>query len=37
MLKALGERLAKTPSLAHEVGALIQLDVKNPDGSWVID
>jgi len=37
ILKALGERLAKTPGLAREVGALIQLNVKNPDGSWVID
>ncbi|HEY3815720.1 MAG TPA: SDR family NAD(P)-dependent oxidoreductase [Polyangiaceae bacterium] len=38
ILKALGERLAKTPALAREYGgAVIQLDVKNPDGSWVID
>jgi 3-hydroxyacyl-CoA dehydrogenase/3a,7a,12a-trihydroxy-5b-cholest-24-enoyl-CoA hydratase len=37
MMKALAERLSKTPGLAKEVGALLQLDVKNPDGSWVID
>jgi 3-hydroxyacyl-CoA dehydrogenase/3a,7a,12a-trihydroxy-5b-cholest-24-enoyl-CoA hydratase len=37
ILKALGERLAKSPGLAKEVGALLQLDVKNPDASWVID
>jgi 3-hydroxyacyl-CoA dehydrogenase/3a,7a,12a-trihydroxy-5b-cholest-24-enoyl-CoA hydratase len=37
ILKALGERLSKNPSLAKEVGALLQLDVKNPDASWVID
>jgi 3-hydroxyacyl-CoA dehydrogenase/3a,7a,12a-trihydroxy-5b-cholest-24-enoyl-CoA hydratase len=37
MLKALGERLAKNPGLAREVGALLQLHVRNPDASWVID
>jgi (3R)-3-hydroxyacyl-CoA dehydrogenase / 3a,7a,12a-trihydroxy-5b-cholest-24-enoyl-CoA hydratase / enoyl-CoA hydratase 2 len=37
ILKALGERLAKSPALAKEYGSVIQLDVKNPDGSWVID
>ncbi|HEX3343508.1 MAG TPA: SCP2 sterol-binding domain-containing protein, partial [Polyangiaceae bacterium] len=39
ILKALGERLAKSPTLAKEYGVVIQLDVKNPQGdtSWVID
>ena len=37
LLKALGERLSKTPGIAKEVGAVLQLDVKNPDASWVID
>jgi len=37
LMKALGERLAKSPALAAEVGALIQLDVTNPEGHWVLD
>jgi 3-hydroxyacyl-CoA dehydrogenase/3a,7a,12a-trihydroxy-5b-cholest-24-enoyl-CoA hydratase len=37
IFKALAERLAKTPSLAREVGAVLQFDVKSPDGSWVVD
>jgi 3-hydroxyacyl-CoA dehydrogenase/3a,7a,12a-trihydroxy-5b-cholest-24-enoyl-CoA hydratase len=37
LFRALAERLAKTPSLAREVGALLQFDVKSPDGSWVVD
>jgi 3-hydroxyacyl-CoA dehydrogenase/3a,7a,12a-trihydroxy-5b-cholest-24-enoyl-CoA hydratase len=37
ILKALGERLSKNAGLAKEVGALLQLHVKNPDASWVID
>jgi 3-hydroxyacyl-CoA dehydrogenase/3a,7a,12a-trihydroxy-5b-cholest-24-enoyl-CoA hydratase len=37
ILKALGERLAKSPALAKEFGSVLQLNVKNPDGSWVID
>jgi 3-hydroxyacyl-CoA dehydrogenase/3a,7a,12a-trihydroxy-5b-cholest-24-enoyl-CoA hydratase len=37
ILKALGERLGKNPGIAKEVGALIQLNVKSPDASWVID
>jgi 3-hydroxyacyl-CoA dehydrogenase/3a,7a,12a-trihydroxy-5b-cholest-24-enoyl-CoA hydratase len=36
-MKALGERLGKNPGLAKEVGALLQLDVTNPDGHWVLD
>jgi 3-hydroxyacyl-CoA dehydrogenase/3a,7a,12a-trihydroxy-5b-cholest-24-enoyl-CoA hydratase len=34
---ALGERLGKNPSLAKEVGAVIQFNVTNPKGSWVVD
>jgi 3-hydroxyacyl-CoA dehydrogenase/3a,7a,12a-trihydroxy-5b-cholest-24-enoyl-CoA hydratase len=37
ILKALGERLGKNPGIAKEVGALIQLNVKSPDASWVLD
>ncbi len=37
ILKALGERLAKNPSLAKENGALIQLDVTGPESHWVLD
>jgi len=41
ILKALGERLAKNPSLAKENGALIQLDVTGPESAnvshWVLD
>ena len=34
---ALTERLSKTPSLAGEVGAVLQFDVTAPEGSWVVD
>ena len=37
IVKALGERLAKNPSLAKEVGALIQLDVTSPESHFVLD
>jgi 3-hydroxyacyl-CoA dehydrogenase/3a,7a,12a-trihydroxy-5b-cholest-24-enoyl-CoA hydratase len=37
IVKALGERLAKNPSLAKENGALIQLDVTGPESHWVLD
>jgi 3-hydroxyacyl-CoA dehydrogenase/3a,7a,12a-trihydroxy-5b-cholest-24-enoyl-CoA hydratase len=37
ILKGLGERLSKNVGIAREIGALIQLHVKNPDASWVID
>src|SRR5262249_41952319 len=37
ILKALGERLAKTPNLAKEVGAVVQLVVTAPDAAWVVD
>ncbi len=36
-MKALGERLAKNPALAKEVGALIQFDVTGPESHWVVD
>jgi 3-hydroxyacyl-CoA dehydrogenase/3a,7a,12a-trihydroxy-5b-cholest-24-enoyl-CoA hydratase len=37
LMKALGDRLAKNPGLAKEVGALVQLDVTSPEGHWVLD
>jgi (3R)-3-hydroxyacyl-CoA dehydrogenase / 3a,7a,12a-trihydroxy-5b-cholest-24-enoyl-CoA hydratase / enoyl-CoA hydratase 2 len=37
IMKALGERLAKNPALAKEVGAVLALDVTAPDGHWTID
>jgi len=37
LVKALGERLSKNPSLAKEVGVVIQLNVTNPEGHWVLD
>jgi 3-hydroxyacyl-CoA dehydrogenase/3a,7a,12a-trihydroxy-5b-cholest-24-enoyl-CoA hydratase len=37
LFKALGERLAKNPGLAKEVGALVQVNVTNPSASWVVD
>jgi (3R)-3-hydroxyacyl-CoA dehydrogenase / 3a,7a,12a-trihydroxy-5b-cholest-24-enoyl-CoA hydratase / enoyl-CoA hydratase 2 len=37
IFKALGERLAKNPGLAKEVGAVLQFDVTNPKASWVVD
>jgi 3-hydroxyacyl-CoA dehydrogenase/3a,7a,12a-trihydroxy-5b-cholest-24-enoyl-CoA hydratase len=37
IFKALGERLSKNPSLAREVSAVLQFDVKSPDGSWTVD
>jgi (3R)-3-hydroxyacyl-CoA dehydrogenase / 3a,7a,12a-trihydroxy-5b-cholest-24-enoyl-CoA hydratase / enoyl-CoA hydratase 2 len=33
----LAERLAKTPELSAEVGAVIQFVVKDPDGAWAVD
>src|SRR5262249_20446565 len=35
IIKALAERLAKTPNLAKEVGALVQVTVD--DKSWLVD
>jgi 3-hydroxyacyl-CoA dehydrogenase/3a,7a,12a-trihydroxy-5b-cholest-24-enoyl-CoA hydratase len=37
LMKSLAERFAKNPGLAKEVGAVLQLDVTNPDGHWVLD
>ncbi len=37
IFKALGERLAKNPGLAKEVGAVLQFNVTNPKASWVVD
>jgi len=37
MMKSLAERLAKNTALAKEVGVVLQLDVANPEGHWVID
>jgi len=37
VFKALGERLAKNPGIAKEVGAVLQFDVKGTDKSWTVD
>ena len=37
IVKALTERIAKTPGLAKEVGAVVQLIVTEPDASFVVD
>jgi 3-hydroxyacyl-CoA dehydrogenase/3a,7a,12a-trihydroxy-5b-cholest-24-enoyl-CoA hydratase len=37
ILKALGERIAKTPGLAKEVGAIVQLLVTGPDSAFLVD
>ncbi|HEX3771069.1 MAG TPA: SDR family NAD(P)-dependent oxidoreductase [Polyangiaceae bacterium] len=37
LFKALGERLAKSPGLAKEVGALLQFKVTNPAAEYVVD
>jgi 3-hydroxyacyl-CoA dehydrogenase/3a,7a,12a-trihydroxy-5b-cholest-24-enoyl-CoA hydratase len=37
ILKALGERLEKTPGLAKDVGAIVQLFVTGPDAAYVLD
>ncbi len=37
LFQALADRLAKTPTLAREVGAVVQFDVTSPDASWVVD
>ncbi|HEX4448847.1 MAG TPA: SCP2 sterol-binding domain-containing protein, partial [Polyangiaceae bacterium] len=37
IFKALGERLAKNPGLAKEVGAVMQFNVTNPAASFVVD
>ncbi len=37
IFKALTERIAKSPSLVAEVGAIIQFKVKAPEGAWVVN
>ena len=37
IFKALADRLSKNPALAKEVGAVIQFNVTNPDGHWIVD
>ena len=37
IMKALGERIGKTPGLATEVGAIVQLVVTGPDSAFVVD
>jgi 3-hydroxyacyl-CoA dehydrogenase/3a,7a,12a-trihydroxy-5b-cholest-24-enoyl-CoA hydratase len=37
IIKALGERIAKTPGLAKEVGAVVGLVVTGPDASFTVD
>ncbi len=37
IFKALTERIAKTPSLVAEVGAVLQFKVKAPEGAWVVN
>jgi 3-hydroxyacyl-CoA dehydrogenase/3a,7a,12a-trihydroxy-5b-cholest-24-enoyl-CoA hydratase len=37
ILKALGERVAKTPGLAKEIGAVVQIVVTAPDGAYLVD
>jgi (3R)-3-hydroxyacyl-CoA dehydrogenase / 3a,7a,12a-trihydroxy-5b-cholest-24-enoyl-CoA hydratase / enoyl-CoA hydratase 2 len=37
IFQALQERLAKSPELAAEVGALLQFKITSPEGAWVVD
>jgi 3-hydroxyacyl-CoA dehydrogenase/3a,7a,12a-trihydroxy-5b-cholest-24-enoyl-CoA hydratase len=37
IVKALGERITKTPGIAKEVGAVVQLVVTGPDASYLVD
>ena len=37
LFEALGRRLEEQPSLASEVGAVLQFYVRNPDSKWVVD
>ncbi|MGZ3459910.1 MAG: MaoC/PaaZ C-terminal domain-containing protein, partial [Archangium sp.] len=37
IFKALGERLAHQPELAHEVRAVFQFHLTEPQGAWVVD
>jgi 3-hydroxyacyl-CoA dehydrogenase/3a,7a,12a-trihydroxy-5b-cholest-24-enoyl-CoA hydratase len=37
IFQALGERLAKSPELATEVGGVLQFKLTEPEGAWVVD
>ena len=37
LFEALAKRLEEQPSLADEVGAVLQFYVKDPDSKWVVD
>jgi 3-hydroxyacyl-CoA dehydrogenase/3a,7a,12a-trihydroxy-5b-cholest-24-enoyl-CoA hydratase len=37
LFEALGKRLEEQPSLADEVGAVLQFYVQDPDSKWVVD
>ena len=37
LFEALGTRLSEQPSLANEVGAVLQFYVRDPDSKWVVD
>ena len=37
LFEALGKRLQEQPSLADEVGAILQFYVRDPDSKWVVD
>jgi 3-hydroxyacyl-CoA dehydrogenase/3a,7a,12a-trihydroxy-5b-cholest-24-enoyl-CoA hydratase len=37
IMKSLGERLAKTPGLGAEVGALVQFNIKDPASAFTVD
>ncbi len=37
LFEALGKRLEEQPSLADEVGAVLQFYVRDPDSNWVVD
>ncbi len=37
LFEALGKRLEEQPSLADEVGAVLQFYVRDPDSQWVVD
>jgi 3-hydroxyacyl-CoA dehydrogenase/3a,7a,12a-trihydroxy-5b-cholest-24-enoyl-CoA hydratase len=37
IIEKIGERIAENASLAKEVGAIVELRVKDPDGVWTID
>ena len=37
IFKKLAERLAQTPALAGELGAVVQFKITGPDGAWTVD